>query len=67
MRITLDIPDNKYQFFLELIRNLGFDKPIELDIPEEQQAIVRERIQKSEQNPDRLLDWEQVQDNFKLD
>ena len=67
MRITLDIPDNKYQFFLELVRNLGFDKPIEIDIPEEHKAIVRKRIQKSEQNPDRLLDWEQVQDNFNLD
>lgn len=26
MRITLDIPDNKYKFFLELVKNLKFVK-----------------------------------------
>lgn len=25
-KITLDIPDNKYPFFLELVKNLGFVK-----------------------------------------
>jgi len=24
--VTLRIPDNKYQFFMELVRNLGFEK-----------------------------------------
>ena len=56
-QVTLYIPDNKYQFFLELVRNLGFEKAEELDmnIPEEHKAIVRERIQNSK--PEELLPW----------
>jgi len=67
MKITLDIPDNKYQFFLELVKNLGFDQSEDIHIPEEHKAIVRERTLKSKENPDRLLDWDDVQDNFKFD
>ncbi|MEQ6120504.1 hypothetical protein [Reichenbachiella sp. MALMAid0571] len=67
-QVTLNIPDSKYQFFIELVKNLGFDKAEELDIiPEEHKAIVRERSLKSKENPDRLLDWDQVQDNFRFD
>jgi hypothetical protein len=66
-QVILNIPDNKYQFFIELVRNLGFDKAEELDIPEEHKAIVRERTLKSKENPDRLLDWDQVQDEFRFE
>ncbi len=52
---------------MELIRNLGFDKPEDIHIPEEHKAIVRERTHKSKANPDRLIDWDDVQDNFRLD
>jgi len=66
-QVTLNIPDNKYQFFLELVRNLGFDKQEDIHIPEEHKDIVRERTLKSKENPDRLLDWDDVQDNFQFD
>ncbi len=66
-QVTLNIPDNKYQFFIELVNNLGFDKPEDIHIPEEHKTIVRERTLKSKANPDRLLDWDQVQDNFRFD
>lgn len=66
-QLTINIPDNQYSFFLELVEKLGFEKVEELDIPEEHKTIVRERMKKSSQNPDRLLDWDQVQDNFRLD
>ncbi len=66
-QVILNIPDNKYQFFIELIRNLGFDKAEEHDIPEEHKAIVRERTLKSKENPERLLDWDQVQDKFRFE
>lgn len=65
--VTLKIPDNKIGFFMELIEQLGYEVAEEVEIPEEHKAIVRERIKKSIQNPERLLDWEQVQDNFKFD
>jgi hypothetical protein len=65
--ITLKIPDKKLSFFMELIEHLGFEITKETEIPEEHKTIVRERIKKSRQNPDRLVDWEKVQDNFKFD
>ncbi len=65
--VTLKIPDKKFSFFMELIKQLGLEVAEEVEIPEEHKAIVRERIKKSNQNPEGLLDWDQVQDNFRLD
>lgn len=66
--IILKIPDQKVDFVLELIEQLGLEvSSEEMEIPEEHKAIVRERIQKSKANPERLLDWEQVKDSFKFD
>lgn len=65
--ISLSVPDNKYQFFLELVQSLDFVKLEEVDIPEEHKALVRKRIEASNKDPRQLLDWDQVQDSFKLD
>lgn len=65
--ITLKIPDQKVDFVMELIKHLGLEVAPKSKIPEEHKTIVRERIQKSKNNPERLLDWEEVQDSFKLD
>ncbi|WP_041628117.1 hypothetical protein [Owenweeksia hongkongensis] len=65
--VTLKIPDKKLGFFMELVKQLGFEVSHEVEIPEEYKAIVRERIQKSVNEPDRLVDWDKVQDDFKLD
>lgn len=65
--VTLKIPDSKYKFFMELVKNLGFDNDDELAVSEEQKAIVRERTLKSQENPERLLDWEDIKDDFRLD
>jgi len=66
--ITLHIPENKYPFFMELLKNFDYVKIEENDIviPEEHKKIVRERLQKSKENPSRILDWNKVKDNFKL-
>ena len=65
--VTLKIPDQKLAFFLELIKQLGLEVSEGVIISEEQMNMVRERIRKSNQNPERLLDWEHVQDNFQFD
>lgn len=65
--ITLKIPDQKVDFVMELIKHLGLEVAPKPEIPEEHKTIVRERIQKSKNNPERLLDWEEVQETFKLD
>lgn len=66
-QVTLNIPDNKFQFFMELVKNLGFIKTSVSDIPEEHKKIVRKRIAESTKNPERLLDWDEVKNDFNLD
>ena len=66
-QLTISIPDKKYLFFMELLKNLGFAKVTEIDIPEEHKTAVRERMKKSSEDPERILDWESVQDHFQLD
>jgi len=64
--ITLHIPEEKLDVFMEIMDDLGFTNPSEIHISEEQKNIVRERIQKSTQSPERLKDWDEVKDNFRL-
>ena len=66
--ITLKFPNQKVDLVLKLVEELGLEVSIEdLEIPEEYKTIVRERIRKSKANPKRLLDWEQIKDNFSFD
>ncbi|ERM83189.1 hypothetical protein P872_16840 [Rhodonellum psychrophilum GCM71 = DSM 17998] len=65
--VTLRIPDDKYDFFMELFEQLGLEKSDDFEIPEAHKEIVRERIRKSEENPEILLNWEDVKDTFKLE
>ncbi len=66
-QVTVNIPEEKYEFFIDLIDQLGFHKDEEIEIPEEHKRIVLERIRLSKQEPTRLLDWEEVKDDFKFD
>lgn len=67
-QITLNIQDNKFPFFVELIESMDFvDIQEDFDIPDEHKKIVMERMKMSEENPERLLDWDDVKDNFILD
>ncbi len=63
-QVTLNIPDNKYQFFIELVNNLGFDKPEEIYISEEHKVIVRERILKSK--PEELIPWAEARKQLRF-
>ncbi|MEX2602742.1 MAG: addiction module protein [Gracilimonas sp.] len=65
--ITLKVPDHKIDFILELIEQLGIEIHENYEIPEKHKEIVRERIRQSDANPDRLLNWDEVKDNFKYD
>ncbi|WP_209332821.1 hypothetical protein [Lunatimonas salinarum] len=38
-KITINIPDNKYAFFLELVKNLGLEKVKDEAVDTEQQAL----------------------------
>jgi hypothetical protein len=71
--VILKIPEKNFDSFKKLIQNLDFEVEMEefdipeleeLDIPEEHKAIVRERIKAAEANPDKLLDWDEIQDKL---
>jgi hypothetical protein len=63
MKITLNIEEDRLDFFLELIRNFEF---VEVDIPEnaaflkEHLLILEERLAAYESQPDNLVSWEDV-------
>ena len=68
--LTIQIPDAKVNFFLELLDQLGVQvgKTQEEDmvIPEFHKEIVMECIKKNTDDPTRLLDWDEVRNSFKF-
>lgn len=62
--VTLQIPDNKYQFFMELVHNLGFDKVEGMDIPEWHKEIIDLRMSDYEKNPDQALNFDLAMDEI---
>ena len=66
-QVTLNIPENKFNFFMELVKNLGFVKATEVSIPEEHKQKVRKRIAASDKSPEILLDWDKVKNEFRVD
>lgn len=62
--VTLKIPEEKFEFYLELFEQLGLETEFEFVIPEEHKEIVRERIRNANENPDQILDWDEVKDDF---
>lgn len=65
--VTLKIPDQKFDFFMKLVKELGFEVSDKVEIPEEHKEEVRARIKQSEENPQRIVEWDEVKDNFKFD
>ncbi len=62
MRVILNFPDTKATFIFELLKNLKFVKvEKEDDIPEWHKTILDARIAEYEQNPNDLIDWEDIQ------
>ncbi|SMO63497.1 hypothetical protein [Gracilimonas mengyeensis] len=62
--IILRIPDEKVDFVLELIEELGLEKADDLKIPEEHKEIIRNRIKTS--NPEDLIPWAEAREQFKF-
>lgn len=61
--IILKVPDQKVEFVLELIEQLGLEASSEMmKIPEEHKEIVRERIKTSK--PEDLVPWEEARKQF---
>ena len=61
MQLTLDIPDSKASFFLELLQNFSFVKVQHKNIltPQQEQQ-VRQTLNEMKEAPDSLSDWDAV-------
>jgi len=70
-QFTVSIADNKVGIFLEFMKNLAFVKTVEkvedFTISEEHKNIVRERVKESNKNPELLLNWDDIKEDFILD
>lgn len=66
-QITVNIPDSKFDFIMKLLKELGVSTENTFEIPQWQKDLVLKRISESENNPDRLKDWDEIKDSFKLD
>ena len=62
--VLLKIPDKKYHFFMELIKQLGFEVAEEVEIPEGHKAIVRERLRTA--RPEELVTWKDARKQFRF-
>jgi hypothetical protein len=68
---TITIPDDEESRFIEMMKGISYVKNIEgnslFNIPEEHKQIVRDRIEKYENNPDSYLTLEDIENKIKLD
>ena len=62
--ITLKIPDKKLNFFLELVKQLGFEITEQVEIPEEHKQIVRERIKNAD--PKEMPQWKEAREMLRF-
>ena len=63
--ITLKIPDTKFPFFMELVKQLGFEVDNKnLEIPEEHKNLVRERIKTAKKED--YVSWEDARKQLKF-
>ncbi|MBI1288226.1 MAG: hypothetical protein GC178_11690 [Flavobacteriales bacterium] len=58
--VILKVPEEKYEFIMELIANLGLEVEQEMEIPEWQKNIVRERMAEYEKNPENAIPWKEA-------
>ena len=62
--VTVKIPEERFEFFMELFEQLGIETNLEYEIPEAHKSIVIERIKQADLQPKELLDWDEVKDDF---
>lgn len=64
-----------FQQLVDVVKQLSPDEKVKLndaiwnedmDIPEAHKKLVLDRIQKAKENPDRMLDWDEVSKKLKL-
>ena len=61
-QITIKVPDNQYDFFLELMKNLGFnkEKSDEFVLTSAHKKILDQRLKQMEADPSGETNWNSV-------
>jgi hypothetical protein len=62
-QIVLSVPEEKYDFFVELLNSIDFVSIDGFSIPEAHKNLVRQRKQTS--TSDSLKNWDEVKQQFK--
>ena len=62
--IIIRIPEKRFNFFMELMNQLGFEISQKYDIPEAHINIVKDRINKEDPI---ILEWDKARANLNLD
>lgn len=63
-QVLLSIPEEKYDFFIELMRSIDFVSIENYPVPESHKTLVRERIKNSTR--DELKNWKEIRHSFKM-
>ena len=69
-QFTIHIPDNKIDFFTDLVANLGFtiETSIQKNVLTEKQIdLVNDARKQITENPDRFIDWEEARKTLNVE
>lgn len=61
------IPIQDWESLKEKFADLEQEENNMVDIPKWQKEIIRHRLKDYRENPDKVLDWDEVKDKFDLD
>jgi hypothetical protein len=60
--VTVKVPEDKVEFFMNLMKELGIEEADMKKIPEEHKKIVRERIKT--EDPKEIVTWDKARNQF---
>lgn len=69
-QLTINIPDSKMSFFIDLVNNLGFTvegNTQKINLSEKQVALVNDARRQIKENPASFQDWDEVKKTLKVE
>ncbi len=69
-QLTINIPDNKIAFFIDLANNLGFtieNSTQKSVLTQKQIDLVNEARKQIKENPDSFLDWDDARKTIRIE
>ena len=64
-QVTVNIPDGKFDFFMEVFKRLGLDiAKKDISIPEWQQDLTIKRMQELDKDPGKAIDFDDMLDRL---